>query len=94
MFNLGYLPRSDHSIVTCAETTIAALDKIIERMVSGGMITILAYRGHDGGPEEAQAVECWLQDQQDCTVERIDSQPAKATSPVLFVLMKEGRKST
>jgi len=27
-------------------------------------------------------------------VERIDSQPAKATSPVLFVLMKEGGIST
>lgn len=94
MFNLGYLPRSDHSIVTCAETTITALNQIVKKLVNGGMITILAYRGHDGGPEEAQAVEYWLHNQQDCTVERIDSQPAKATSPVLFVLIKENRKST
>ena len=94
MFNLGYLPRSDHSIVTCAETTLPALDQIIKKLVNGGMITILAYRGHDGGPEEAYAVECWLQNQRGCTVEKIDSQPAKATSPVLFVLIKEDRKST
>ncbi len=94
MFNLGYLPRSDHSIVTKAKTTIAALEQVTEQLVSDGMVTILAYRGHKGGPEEAEAVESWLQDQQDCTVERIDSQPAKPTSPVLFVMKKQDRKPT
>jgi glycine oxidase len=92
MFNLGYLPRSDHSIVTNADSTIAALEQVIDRLVAGGMITILAYRGHEGGPEEAEAVESWLQDRDDCTVERLDSRPAKPTSPVLFVMTKEDRK--
>ncbi|MEO2033437.1 MAG: FAD-dependent oxidoreductase [Planctomycetaceae bacterium] len=88
MFNLGYLPRSDHSIVTRAETTIAALEQIVDLLCAGGIITILAYRGHDGGMEESKAVEGWLQNQLDCTVERIDSRPARAASPVLFVLMR------
>jgi len=89
MFNLGYLPRGDHSIVTKAGTTIAALEQVLQRLVIGGMVTILAYRGHDGGPEEAEAVESWLQGQKNCTVERIDSQPMKSTSPVLFVVTKD-----
>lgn len=89
MFNLGYLPRSDHTIVTKAGTTIAALEQAQQRLVIGGMVTILAYRGHDGGPEEADAVESWLQGQKNCTVERIDSQPMKSTSPVLFVVNKD-----
>jgi len=60
----------------------------VDRLCETGIITILAYRGHDGGMEESKAVECWLQDQADCTIERIDSQPAKTASPVLFVLTK------
>ena len=88
MFNLGYLPRGDHSITTRPDTTVAALEQTADRLVSGGMITILAYRGHDGGSEEAAAVEKWLQEQGDCTIERIDSQPMKISSPVLFILTK------
>lgn len=94
MFNLGYLPRSDHSIVTKAVTTIAALEQVLQRLVIGGMVTILAYRGHDGGPEEAEAVESWIQGQKSCTVERIDSQPMKSTSPVLFVVTKDQDKES
>lgn len=90
MFNLGYLPRSDHRIVTQAETTIAALQQIHERLLPGGIITVLAYRGHEGGPEEAAAVEKWLQQCPGCTLERVDSLPPRDSSPVLFVLQKSG----
>ncbi len=93
MFNLGYLPRGDHSIITKADTTVVALEQIADRLDWGGMITILAYRGHKGGPEEATAVESWLQEQGDCTVERIDSHPVKTSSPVLFILTKVDKPS-
>jgi len=88
MFNLGYLPRSDHTIVTQATSTIAALDQIKSLLVDDGLITVLAYRGHEGGPEESNAVEAWLQKQTDGSVERIDSQPKRESSPVLFVYRK------
>jgi hypothetical protein len=52
MFNLGYLPRGSHSLVTRAETTVSALQSILTRLNRGGRITVLAYRGHQGGPEE------------------------------------------
>jgi len=90
MFNLGYLPRSDHQVITRPESTIAALEQVRERLRSGGVITILAYRGHVGGPEEAESVECWLRTQQPgCRVDRIESGSRGDTSPVLFVLVNE-----
>jgi len=40
MFNLGYLPSGDHSISTRPETTIQALSKAMELLVTGGIITL------------------------------------------------------
>ena len=40
MFNLGYLPGSDHSVSTKADTTISAIEKSMELLVTGGIITI------------------------------------------------------
>ena len=65
MFNLGYLPRHDHSCITQPDTTVAALNAARALMTDGGLITVLAYRGHDGGPEEAQRVQQWIDDQGD-----------------------------
>ena len=59
MFNLGYLPGGDKSIVTRAETTIAALDQLCAALAKGGIITVVLYTGHPGGNEEAEAVRFW-----------------------------------
>jgi predicted methyltransferase len=60
MFNLGYLPRHDHDCITRPDTTVAALNAACALMTEGGLITVLAYRGHDGGPEEAERVQAWI----------------------------------
>ncbi|PEN15245.1 16S rRNA (cytosine(1402)-N(4))-methyltransferase [Longibacter salinarum] len=59
MFNLGYLPRGDHDLITTPETTLPALDAALDLLQLGGVITIVLYTGHDGGPEEADAVHGW-----------------------------------
>jgi SAM-dependent methyltransferase len=56
MFNLGFLPGNDKSIVTRAETTLAALDQALSYLAVGGHITLVLYPGHDGGTEENTAV--------------------------------------
>lgn len=56
MFNLGYLPRGDHSISTKAETTIEALKKSMELLMYGGIIMMVIYYGGDSGFEEKEAV--------------------------------------
>ena len=61
MFNLGYLPGSNKSIVTQTESTLKALQLCLENLDSNGAISIVAYRGHDGGNEESMAVETWVE---------------------------------
>ena len=89
MFNLGYLPRSDHEIVTTPESTLAALEAVWRRVGSGGIITVLAYRGHEGGADEARAVEDWGRQKPACLTETICSNPPRPQPPVLFVFKHE-----
>ncbi|SBW04934.1 putative rRNA methylase YtqB [uncultured delta proteobacterium] len=56
-FNLGYLPGSDRRIVTKAATTLEALDFFASALAVGGVISVHAYLGHDGGEDEGGAVE-------------------------------------
>src|SRR6516165_11009885 len=48
MFNLGYLPRGNREIITRPDTTIAALQALMQHLATDGRITVLAYRGHEG----------------------------------------------
>jgi len=56
-FNLGYLPGSSHEFTTRAPTTLAALAAVLDWMAPNGALSVIAYRGHPGGMEEAEAVE-------------------------------------
>jgi len=60
-FNLGYLPGVANSpaqnLITKPETTIAALKATTEIIRAGGCISIMCYTGHEGGQQEADAVE-------------------------------------
>ncbi|TSB48130.1 tRNA (mnm(5)s(2)U34)-methyltransferase [Alkalicoccobacillus porphyridii] len=56
IFNLGYLPGSDKSITTHAETTIAAIANLFGAMSPGGLIVLVVYHGHTEGAIEKDAV--------------------------------------
>lgn len=56
IFNLGYLPSADKSIITQPQTTLEALDKLCQILVKGGRIAIMIYYGHEGGDIERDAV--------------------------------------
>lgn len=56
MFNLGYLPGGDHRIGTRGDTTIEALEKSMELLVPGGVITMVVYYGGDSGFDEKNQV--------------------------------------
>ena len=62
MFNLGYLPGGDHSLSTKADTTIEALEKGLNLLHEGGMISLLIYSGGDSGFEEKNQVLAWLRE--------------------------------
>lgn len=56
IFNLGYLPSADKSIITQPQTTIESLDKLCQMLIKGGRIAIMIYYGHEGGDIERDAV--------------------------------------
>lgn len=49
MFNLGYLPGSDKSVVTKPNTTLTALTHLSTALKPGGIITLVIYSGHEEG---------------------------------------------
>lgn len=52
VFNLGYLPGADHSIITQPQTTIKAIESCLELLKVGGLIILVVYHGHEGGAKE------------------------------------------
>lgn len=57
MFNLGYLPYSaDKTIITKPDSTIEAIHKLLALLKKGGIITVSVYDGHEGGPQERDAL--------------------------------------
>lgn len=56
MFNLGYLPGGDHSLITREADTDAAIAAACGLLRPGGVITVVCYPGHPGGGEETASV--------------------------------------
>ena len=52
VFNLGYLPRAKHVVITKPDTTLEAIKKSLKLLKPNGIISIAAYIGHEGGLEE------------------------------------------
>jgi len=61
MFNLGYLPRGNRQIITRPETTVQALRSVLEHLAEHGRVTLLVYRGHEGGVPEYEGVRQFLE---------------------------------
>jgi hypothetical protein len=59
MFNLGFLPGGDPAIVTRAETTIAACAVLLDRLDTGGLLSVHIYAGHQGGGDETRELLAW-----------------------------------
>lgn len=52
IFNLGYLPGGDPSIVTLPDTTKSAIEQLLRLMKREGLIVIVIYHGHTKGQLE------------------------------------------
>lgn len=91
MFNLGYLPGADKTVMTRADSTLRALAAACQVLAESGVITVLAYPGHAGGDEETERLAEWL-----CSIdpgqfktELLLSQFDKPGAPRLFILRKQ-----
>ncbi|MGT2933213.1 tRNA (mnm(5)s(2)U34)-methyltransferase [Streptococcus catagoni] len=90
IFNLGYLPSADKSIITKPHTTIEALEKVLARLSKGGRIAIMVYYGHQGGQKEKDALMDYLSqlDQKEVTVMTYKAINQVNTPPFLIMIEK------
>lgn len=90
MFNLGYLPRGDKTVITETNSTLLALNAAIELLAPHGILTILAYPGHQGGDRETSEVENWCQhlNPEKFSLEIKLSAEPKPSAPRLFIVQK------
>lgn len=80
-FNLGYLPGSDKRTITRSDATLPALAQSLQCLRPGGLLSVLAYRGHEGGQEEADAVLSWLTEQR----AQLALETHESPGPVLYL---------
>lgn len=96
IFNLGYLPKSDKSIITLPSTTKKALDELLIRLAPRGRIIIVAYYGHEGGEAELATVRSYCENlpQESYNVLNYQFINQKNQPPILFCIEKkpESRK--
>ncbi|MEQ1484935.1 class I SAM-dependent methyltransferase [Methyloglobulus sp.] len=92
MFNLGYLPGGDKRIITKSDSTLAALASASQLLSADGIITILAYPGHEGGEMETDQVKNWCLglDPGQYQVRQFENHPDNPSAPKLFVVSKMG----
>jgi len=90
MFNLGYLPGGDKGRTTTTQSTVQAITAGMRLLQPGGVMTVVAYRGHPGGQEETQAVEEVARQQAgtEISVDMIPGSEDNNESPVLFVFRR------
>ncbi|HHF7011071.1 TPA: class I SAM-dependent methyltransferase [Streptococcus mutans] len=90
IFNLGYLPSADKTIITKTDTTLEAIGKILDRLEVGGRISIMIYYGHEGGDKEKDAVLNFVKelDQQHFTVMLYQPLNQINTPPFLVMIEK------
>lgn len=88
IYNLGYLPKGDHSIGTRAETTIEAVQKSMRLLHQEGLIIIVIYHGGDSGFEERDALLAYLKtiDCKSYSVMRSDFINQVNCPPILIVI--------
>lgn len=92
VYNLGYLPgqKSNKTIKTNASDTVESITNAFDLVCSGGLISIMCYRGHDGGMEEAAAVDSLMSELCPREWKVFAHNPLnQPTSPVLVTVFKK-----
>jgi SAM-dependent methyltransferase len=90
LFNLGYLPGGDRSIITRPETTVIALEQSLKLLAAGGTVIVVVYPGHSGGDDEQSAVEDWAAriDPRACHCWRMGQINVTAAAPYLLLVQR------
>lgn len=88
VFNLGFMPGRDKTVMTTEETSITAIKKAINLVKKDGVVSVMAYSGHREGEIECQAVYELLQTlpSKKYHVAYVNMINQKKTAPSLFLI--------
>lgn len=91
IFNLGYLPKSDKSVITLPETTRTSMEEILKRLVPRGRMILVVYYGHEGGEKELDMVQDYCQSlpQEKYNVLKYQFINQKNNPPILYCVEKK-----
>lgn len=91
VFNLGYLPKGNHNIVTKSTTTIIALSKSIDLLNNKGLILITTYPGHAEGKKENEEIAIFLSklNQKEFSVLKFEFMNQINNPPILYGIEKK-----
>jgi len=92
MFNLGYLPGTDKTLITRTETTMIAVREALELLKPAGVLTVVVYPGHEGGADEGRSMAEWAAtlDSRLFEVQHLRPVNRAASPPELWVVWKRG----
>jgi tRNA1(Val) A37 N6-methylase TrmN6 len=88
VFNLGYLPGSDHSIKTSTTSTLQALETSITLLKPNGTLAVICYPGHPGGDSESLETESFLSNQPSLRIAKYSILSTKNPAPFLLIATK------
>ncbi|MBN3556510.1 class I SAM-dependent methyltransferase [Fictibacillus nanhaiensis] len=92
IFNLGYLPGSDKSITTTGESTINAIEQLLQLLKPEGVIILVIYHGHEEGKLEKESVMNYVTqlDQKQAHVLQYEFINQKNDPPFIVAIEKRG----
>lgn len=91
VYNLGWYPApgADRRIITRAESTLRSLHSATKIVSPEGIISIMAYVGHEGGRDEADSVREWSENlDRTCWSVVHLAYPNRRQAPELFLLQR------
>ena len=89
MFNLGYLPNGDKEITTQTQSSLAAIDFVLDNLRQEGIVSLLCYPGHPQGEQESDAIEAYLQKLDTDILSRTHrSNSPNPKAPILHILTR------
>lgn len=92
MFNLGFLPGSDRSVITRPDTTREGINAALRILKPGGRLSVVVYTGHPGSREEAGEVAGLLArlDLREFNVQKMVFWNSRSDSPELYFVTRTG----
>ena len=87
IFNLGYYPHGDHSIISNAKDTLVAFIKAYALLKEGGYLAITFYMGHIGGKDEYYLIDKYISDNKLNILDKY-RQYRSIDEPVTYIIKK------